>query len=439
MAEREIRYCTTADGVRIAYTAAGQGPVLLYLDVYNTEGAWQPSMQSVERFVTVVRYHPRGLGLSDHDVLDMSLAAHCLDIEAVLTSLGGRPALILNAEIWGTILGLAFAATYPALVDRMALVSARTSIPEEVATRVEELIRVFPDDLRSVFETHMRSFNAWEGEEHVIRAVVRAVCASMSMRQFAALWRAMTAWDARDLIPHVAAPTLLIYTPHWATALSEGREIMSRLQHGRMLVVDGGSDVWRSIVSFFGGDEGTREAVLLRLEQALAQAATVADTAVILFTDIVDSTALTERLGDEAFHAASRAMDVSIRTAMRDADGQPVAGKVLGDGVMGIFSSAARAIAAARRCVAISAERGLPLHVGLHAGDVIRESDTVFGGAVNIASRICAICEPGEILVSQTVRDLARSSAGVIFEDRGEHGFKGLADPQRVYAVRSRD
>ena len=61
----------------------------------------------------------------------------------------------------------------------------------------------------------------------------------------------------------------------------------------------------------------------------------------------------------------------------------------------------------------------------------------VYGGAVNIASRICGLCAPGEILVSQTVRDLARTSAGVAFEDRGEQVLKGIGEPVRVFAVRA--
>jgi adenylate cyclase len=106
---------------------------------------------------------------------------------------------------------------------------------------------------------------------------------------------------------------------------------------------------------------------------------------------------------------------------------------------MGTFASATQAIDAARRCLALSAQSALPLHVGLHAGDVIREEGNVYGGAVNIAARICGMCDPGEILVSGTVRDLARTSAGVRFEDRGEHALKGIADPVRVFAVRSGD
>jgi len=109
---------------------------------------------------------------------------------------------------------------------------------------------------------------------------------------------------------------------------------------------------------------------------------------------------------------------------------------VLGDGVLAVFTSARQAIECALRCDAASQPLGLQLHLGIHAGDVIREGNNVYGGAVNIAARISALSAPGEVLVSETVRSLARTSAGVRFEDRGEHELKGVADPQRLFAVR---
>jgi adenylate cyclase len=78
----------------------------------------------------------------------------------------------------------------------------------------------------------------------------------------------------------------------------------------------------------------------------------------------------------------------------------------------------------------------LRLHLGIHAGDVIREGNNVYGGAVNIAARIAAASEPGEVLVSDTVRSLGRTSAGVTFDDRGEHELKGVGEPQRLFVVR---
>jgi class 3 adenylate cyclase len=156
-----------------------------------------------------------------------------------------------------------------------------------------------------------------------------------------------------------------------------------------------------------------------------------------LFTDIVDSTALTEQLGDGEFREASRSLDAGLRSAIRDAGGVAIDGKLLGDGVLATFGSAAQAIEGARRCLALSAASELGLHIGIHAGDVIREEGNVFGGAVNIAARICSLSEAGEILVSDVVRGMARTSAGVVFEDRGEREMKGVGEAVRVYAVRT--
>ena len=162
-------------------------------------------------------------------------------------------------------------------------------------------------------------------------------------------------------------------------------------------------------------------------------------TAIILFADIVDSTALTERLGDDAFRDKARGLDTALRAIIRDAAGTTIEGKLLGAGVLAVFTSARQAIEAALACAHAGNDGSLPLHLGLHAGDVIREGDNVFGGAVNIASRISGLSAPGEVLVSDTVRSLARTSAGVTFEDRLEHSLKRIADPVRVYRVDSQE
>jgi class 3 adenylate cyclase len=158
-------------------------------------------------------------------------------------------------------------------------------------------------------------------------------------------------------------------------------------------------------------------------------------TAVILFADIVDSTALTERLGDAAFRDKARELDGALRGIINENAGTPIEGKLLGDGVLAVFTSARQAIEAALACGAAGASAGLPLHLGLHAGDVIREENNVYGGAVNIASRISGLSAPGEVLVSETVRSLARTSAGVRFEERGEQSLKGVGEAVRVWAV----
>ncbi len=184
------------------------------------------------------------------------------------------------------------------------------------------------------------------------------------------------------------------------------------------------------------------DAVLTAIDEFLGEgeeAETAAELpegmAVLLFADIAESTALTEQLGDAAFRAKARELDTSLRAVIRECAGTPVEGKVLGDGVLAAFTSARQAIECALRCNGAGESVGLKLHLGIHAGDVIREGNNVYGGAVNIAARIAGASAPGEVLVSDTVRGLARTSAGVAYDDRGEQSLKGVGEPQRLFAV----
>lgn len=161
------------------------------------------------------------------------------------------------------------------------------------------------------------------------------------------------------------------------------------------------------------------------------------DTVVILFADIVDSMPHTERLGDAGFRERARELDALLRTQVRENRGSTIEGKLVGDGVLAIFPSARSAITCALQCGALSESVGLELHLGIHAGDVIREGSNIYGGAVNIASRISGATKAGEILVSDTLRGLARTSAGVVFEDRGDYTLKGIDEPMRLFTVRA--
>ena len=259
----------------------------------------------------------------------------------------------------------------------------------------------------------------------------------------AAMWEANGRIDVRHLLPRIECPTLVIHGRNdRAIPFERGRELSGGIRGARFISDDGGH-----VPRDFGS---RRDAAILQflLEDDYFAARRHAEsaghpapsgTAVILFTDIADSTALTERMGDAAFRARSRALDERLRALIREHAGTPVEGKVLGDGVMAVFASAAQAIAAALACDAASREGELRLHLGIHAGDVSREGTNVYGGAVNIAARVAGEAAAGELLVSETVRALARTSAAVVFEDRGQHALKGIGEPHRLYAVRRGD
>jgi class 3 adenylate cyclase len=224
-------------------------------------------------------------------------------------------------------------------------------------------------------------------------------------------------------------PTLVVHNQNnpWQP-LAAGRRLAANIPGARLAVID--DLFWLTVpdlVREFTGAAARAEVVLPQV--------TPSGTAVILFADIADSTALTERLGDAAFRAKARDLDAALRTVIREHSGTAIEGKLLGDGVLAVFGSARQAIEAALACGGAGSHAGLPLHLGLHAGDVIREDNNVYGGAVNIASRISGLSAPGEVLVSDIVRGLARTSAGVRFEDRGEQSLKGVGEAVRVWAA----
>ena len=156
--------------------------------------------------------------------------------------------------------------------------------------------------------------------------------------------------------------------------------------------------------------------------------------ATVLFTDIVDSTATASRLGDRAWHQLLIEHDHICRAAIERFRGRLV--KSTGDGVFATFDGPARAV----RCAATIGESvrdlGLAVRAGVHTGECEEHQGDLRGIAVHIGARIGALAGPGEVLVSETVRDLVGGS-GILFTDRGMHSLKGVTSPVHVLAVAS--
>jgi len=157
-------------------------------------------------------------------------------------------------------------------------------------------------------------------------------------------------------------------------------------------------------------------------------------TAIVLFTDVVESTRLTEELGNARYRERARLVEDAITASIVANGGRIATGINLGDGFIGLFSTADRAFAAARDCVRRAEPSGLHLHVALNAGEILVDGPRVFGTAINLAARICNLTGPDEILVSEKIRDALVSNADHAFVDRGQHVLKGIAEPQSVFA-----
>ena len=156
----------------------------------------------------------------------------------------------------------------------------------------------------------------------------------------------------------------------------------------------------------------------------------------ILFTDIVGSTELTQRLGDRAAMDILDVHDGVVRAALGRTGGREV--KHVGDGIMGVFVSADDAIHcalqvhAALRDAAPRTVEPVRIRAGAAAGEPIQRHGDFFGSTVQLAARLCRQAEPGQTLVSASVAELCGSRR---FIDVGELALKGFPQPVRAHAV----
>ncbi|MEE8347362.1 MAG: adenylate/guanylate cyclase domain-containing protein [Dehalococcoidia bacterium] len=439
--EPRIQYAKTADGVSIAYATMGDGMPLVFMspllwghllvEPQNLViGSWFQRLAEKRR---LIRYDNRGSGLSDRDAINLSLDSFQFDLEAVVDHLGLEKFCLMGPAVSGPV-AIAYAARHPERVSHLILWCTSASPLAESASEQHKATKTLVEKDWELFtETAAHVLVGWK-EADQASWLAEYMRESITQEAYHAYHAVRREFDVGDLLRHVSSPTLVLHRRQLRMVPVEfARTLAANIPSARLAIMEGKSPMpW-----------GEGDAILEAIDEFLSEGAEVEPKpelpegmAVILFADIVESTSLTEELGDAAFREKARELDTSLRAVIGECQGTPVEGKLVGDGVLAVFTSARQAIDCALRCDAAGEPLGLQLHLGIHAGDVIREGNNIYGGAVNIAARIATASAPGEVLVSDTVRGLARTSAGVAFDDRGEHSLKGVADPQRLFAVR---
>jgi class 3 adenylate cyclase/alpha-beta hydrolase superfamily lysophospholipase len=438
--EPRIQYAKTSDGVNIAYAVFGTEPAIVFAG-----GAWgdihmyrsgagggnnRPYDELVSLGCSVITYDGRGAGSSDRDVEDYTLEGRTRDLDAVVNRVAPDRFALCGVN-QGGLASVAYAVQHSDRLTHLVLCNAFANAREyyEIipAMRMsQQTLRDAEHEWEFATLTLANAITGYSDSERA-RRLAEAFRTGMTPQGYIAFRNAAEEIDVRHLLPQIGVPTLVVYD---RSSLIERLGILVQrltphIPNARFIETP---DLARAIDEFLREDGPTAEPSL------------PSGTAIILFADIADSTGLTERMGDSAFREKARELDGALRAAIRERGGTPIEGKLLGDGVLAVFTSAREAIEAAVRCRDEGNREGLPLHLGIHAGDVIRERDAdgrdnVYGGAVNIASRIAGLSAAGEVLVSETVRSLARTSAGVGFEDRGEQALKGVGERVRVWAV----
>jgi class 3 adenylate cyclase len=159
----------------------------------------------------------------------------------------------------------------------------------------------------------------------------------------------------------------------------------------------------------------------------------------ILFTDVVNSTTLTQSLGDEAALAILGVHDTIVRDALSASGGREI--KHTGDGIMASFLSAAGAVRCAiqiqrelNKHAHANPKRSLQVRVGAAVGEPVEQHNDLFGSTVQLAARLCSHAQPEQILVSNAIAELCLGK-GLLFEDVGEVSLRGFHSPVRAHAA----
>ncbi|OGO48435.1 MAG: hypothetical protein A2W34_08595 [Chloroflexi bacterium RBG_16_64_32] len=275
-------------------------------------------------------------------------------------------------------------------------------------------------------------------------------------------------FDVTHLLPQVRCPTLVVHAPALAmTDLDRSSALASHIPGARLAVVEGDLGAVAEAIDEFLGEGEEAAAGAEPLETGAFRT--------ILFTDMEGSTAMTHRLGDAKAREVFREHERIVREALKAHGGSEI--KTMGDGFMASFASAVKALECAIAMQRAFAEwnASLPAHpealegraepqpsahgsrtspradrdagasleairvrIGMNAGEPVAEDEDLFGTAVQLAARICAHAEPGQILVPIVVRELAAGKR-FLFADQGEASLRGFEDPVRLYEVRWRE
>jgi class 3 adenylate cyclase len=445
--EQQTRFCTSADGTRIAYATVGEGPGLpiLYVRPWPAclEKDWEKPegrahIEGMAEGGMLVVYDRRGVGLSQREVDEISLERQLADLTAVVDSLGLERFHLLGHEDGGA-LAVVYAAQHPERVSRLVLwapvvYGADAARPEQyrsLAQLIQENWGLARREIsRLAFPEGPIEWQRWLSA--YLREAASSEVAARHIEWFAGL-------DVRSLAGQVRAPTLVLHRRGQRTVpVAASRGAAALIPDARLVVLEGTASF-----PYFDAAQAVA-AVRPFLDEGREPApATATDVQTILFTDITSSTALTQRLGDAKAQELVRAHNAIVREALAAHGGREI--KHTGDGIMASFNTPSRALdcaVAVQRAVAAhaGAQPDLPLgvHVGLNAGEPVAEEGDIFGTAVQLARRICDQAAGGEILASNVVRELA-AGKGFLFADRGDVALRGFEDPVRLYEVRWRE
>ena len=441
----ETRYARSGE-VNVAYQVAGAGQVdIVYVDVIShLELSWEIPTQAAyfERLASIgrlIRLNQRGTGMSDRSAGTPTLELRMDDIRAVMDAAGSERAVVFGLGDAGPLCVL-FAATYQERTSALVLMNSSprwVRSPELPWLQTRAEAERFADEFErrwgeaGYLTDYLRRNNPGTTDEEAERGA-RILRLAVSPGSAAAYVRANLDTDVCDVLPLVRVPTLVMHrrdTSAWD--VRSGHYLADHIPGARFVELPGAD---------FSPAVGDQETLFAALESFLDDVAQGGHgkvepervLATVLFTDIVEATSRAVELGDRAWRELLARHHEAVRTQLVRFRGKEV--DTAGDGFFASFDGPARAITCACAIVEAMPELGLVVRAGLHTGECELIDGKVAGIAVHTGARVASNAQPGEVLVSGTVKDLVAGS-GIAFEDRGLHELKGIPGDWRLYAV----
>jgi len=430
-----------SDDVHIAYQVIGDGPLdLLFVPgfVSHVEASWQvPARSSFFRrlasFSRLILFDKRGTGMSDRGSQIFTLEQRMHDVRAILDEVGSERAALFGVSEGGPM-SLLYAATYPDRTSALILFGSyakRSWAPDYPLGWDNKQWQRFLENIE-------RNWGTPQGINIEILAPSLARDPSAAERvatyfrtagspgAAAAIMKMNSEIDVRHILPAIRAPTLILHRVGDRLVEIEHARRMAQAIPGAQLIELPGNDHL-----FFLDDSGL---LLDHVEQFLTGKHHAQDRervlATVLFADIVGSTERAVAIGDRSWRELLAAFRAKVREMLRNFNGREI--NTAGDGFLAAFDGPARAIRCAGAIREAARLLGLEVRCGLHTGECELVGEDLAGIAVHIGARVTALAAPGEVLVSQTVRDLVAGS-GLTFAERGVHTLKGVPSEWRLF------
>jgi class 3 adenylate cyclase len=442
----ETRYARSDAGY-VAYQVFGTGPIsvlfipswLQNIDVMWDEPTLGAYLDRLGSFSQVVCFDKRGSGVSDPVPLGRlpTIEEWMDDGRVALDAAGIEQTAVIGDTEGGPIAAL-FAATYPERVTSLVLINSfarwkraadyAVGMPDDTVDRMVDRyeqnwgITATILDLTAPVAARDPRFRAWYQRYQRL---------TMPRGAATAMYRWVTDLDVRSVLGSIRVPTLVISRAgarHHRAAF--GRYLADAIPDAEYDELPG-TDTF----PFNAGDYGpVLDAVETFLTGTRAEPVLDRVLGTVVFTDIVESTSTAAARGDAAWLALRRSHDRIVRENLGRYRGREIAHT--GDGFLAVFDGPARAVTWAARIVDEVGRLGLEIRVGIHTGEIELLGDQIGGLAVHLANRVMGTADPGTIVVSSTVRDLALGS-GIHFADHGSHHLKGIPEPWHLYRATS--